>query len=206
MPAFIDISGKRFGRLVVVGRGPNGASGRVSWSCRCDCGSNTVKAGNNLYSGNTRSCGCLSTEVKRAPKKHGHAHIHRRSAEYKIWMAMLHRCQDTDNPDYGGRGISVCDRWRDFSNFYADMGKRPRRTDTIERENNDGNYELRNCIWATRKTQSRNRRSNRIVEYRGRKMTLKEASEVAGLPYLPVWLRIVRRGWSVHRALTEPIR
>lgn len=203
MPAFIDLSGRKFGRLTVLIRA-NGK--RVSWLCRCDCGNEIIRPGNNLCSGNTRSCGCFSMDVKRTAKKHGQAHTRRKSAEYKVWANMLGRCQDKNNPDYGGRGIKVCARWRDFRNFFDDMGKRPRRTDTIEREDNDGNYEPSNCIWATRARQSLNRRSNRIVEFRGIKMPLKEAARVVGLPYLSVWLRIVRRGWSVNRALTEPMR
>ena len=111
-----------------------------------------------------------------------------------------------DDPDYGGRGIRVCERWQEFSAFFDDIGPKPYPQATIERRENDGNYEPSNCAWASRLVQSRNRRSNRIVEYRGRKMTLKEASELAGLPYLPVWLRVVRRGWPLDRALSEPIR
>lgn len=203
MPAAIDLVGRKFGRLAVVARSA-ARSSRILWECRCDCGAAATVAANNLSSGNTKSCGCLLIEVKRSAKKHGHAKA--KSAEYKIWCDMRHRCADIDNKDYGGRGIAVCDRWEDFGAFYSDMGKRPRRTDTIERIDNDGDYEPGNCRWATRREQANNRRSNRIVEFRGAPMPLKDAARLAGLPYLAVWLRIVRRGWSVQRALSEPIR
>lgn len=205
MGRFVDLSGQRFGRLVVQRLSAMQPGGPLRWMCLCDCGSTVDLRRNNLSSGNTQSCGCFANEVKSAPKKHGQSG-RVVSPEYRTWANMLFRCGDMDDPDYGGRGISVCERWQEFSAFFEDMGPKPYPQATIERRENDGNYEPSNCEWASRVVQSRNRRSNRIVEYRGRKMTLKEASELAGLPYLPVWLRVVRRGWPLDRALSEPLR
>ena len=206
MGQFIDLTGNRFGRLVVRQLADVQPGGPLRWTCECDCGTTIDMRRSNLRSGNTQSCGCLSTEVKRTAKKHGHGRAAARSAEYRSWLDMHHRCRDIDDANYGGRGISVCDRWRDFAAFFEDMGPKPYPRATIERRENNGNYEPSNCGWESRRTQSRNKRSNRIVEYRGRRMTLKEATELAGLPYLPVWLRVVRRGWPVERALSEPLR
>jgi hypothetical protein len=149
----LDLMGKRFGRLTVRER----ARGR--WICKCDCGELKLVRGGDLRVGKVTSCGCGRV-------KHGHArHVGERSPEYQAWENMKQRCYNpntTRYDDWGGRGIRVCDRWLKFENFLADMGLRPSAGHSIDRIDNDGNYEPGNCRWATRSQQQRNRRDNVI--------------------------------------------
>lgn len=153
-----NIIGDRFGRMVVVRLHDPGASGRhASWECRCDCGKTSVAQGSKLANGNTKSCGCLRRELGIAANTtHGRA----RTPTYRIWVLMRYRCFNPKAKPYkyyGGRGITVCDRWLSFQNFFDDMGERPSGM-SIDREDNDGNYEPGNCRWATPKEQRANQR------------------------------------------------
>lgn len=121
---------------------------------------------------------------------------------------MRSRCNSERNPfysRYGGRGISVCSRWSDFEVFLADMGDRPRGM-SLDRINNDGNYEPSNCRWATPSQQGRNKRGNAIVEFNGRSVTIAELSEMSSIPYGLLYDRIFRSGWTVDKALFHPVR
>jgi hypothetical protein len=118
---------------------------------------------------------------------------------------MLRRCYNKNvraYKDYGGRGITVCHRWHKFENFLADMGRRPGPGYSIERKKNELGYSKDNCVWATSKEQSRNRRSTRFVVYNGRKMSIGELIELTGAPYLRTWTRIVKYGWSAEEAVS----
>ena len=195
-----DLVGKKFGRYIVVERMSN--RGRaLMWLCECDCGNRREVQGGNLRNGHSLSCGCLSREMtSKRTKKHGK----RNTKEYGIWNAMKNRCYNGNVHNYsryGGRGIKVCERWKNsFENFYADMGKRPSNKYSIDRIDNDGDYCPENCRWATASEQQRNKRNNRIVEYKGKKHTLVEICERFNREYSKVHARL-SKGCSVEDAL-----
>lgn len=160
--AIKDRIGQTYGQLTVVAEAGANMHGQRLFLCRCSCGKTTTVTGGSLSTGNTKSCGCLSvaTVVARSTR-HGCASRDAKTPEYRSWAAMWARCSNTREhirDDYAGRGISVCERWKSFENFLADMGPMPSPKYSIDRVNNDGNYELSNCQWATRSQQARNRR------------------------------------------------
>lgn len=205
-PLFKDLTGRRFGRLIVLAyAGKRGAS-RHFWLCRCDCGKERVVRGSHMIQGRTGSCGCLSRELSIARStKHSMSY----SAEWGIWSGMKKRCyneSDQAYPNYGGRGIRVYDRWLEsFENFLADMGTRPSKRHSLERRNNNGNYEPSNVYWATRRQQNRNKRNNRLITHNGLTLTLSEWAEQIGISPGTLKMRL-RMGWSIERALTQPCR
>ena len=161
-----ELTGERFGRLVVIGEAGHQKAKRL-WLCQCDCGGKAQPTTHNLRSGNTQSCGCWKREAAAGTlATHGMAY----TREYGIWRGMIRRCT---NPNcnafkyYGARGITVCDRWlAGFENFYADMGASGPGL-SIDRINNDGNYEPGNCRWATHKQQANNQRRSRQKKEEG---------------------------------------
>lgn len=154
-----DLVGERFGYLTVVERANPSATGMVRWLCRCECGTTKLIQGSSLTNGYTKSCGCHRNDNKR---RHGHHTNTGKTGEYNSWCGMKQRCYNpgaTQYKDYGGRGITVCERWRDsFENFLLDVGPSPGPGYSIDRINNDGNYEPGNVRWATAKEQAVNRR------------------------------------------------
>ncbi len=197
--------GTRFGRLVIADYvGLQGDSNKHAYQCLCDCGVEIVARRNNLLGGGTQSCGCFKSDRTKEAKT-----IHGRGVDdptYLSWSAMRARCtneKSTHYHRYGGRGISVCERWDSFINFLEDMGERPSET-TLDRINNDGNYSKDNCRWATNYEQSRNKSQNRIIEIDGEKMILTDWAERFGIKMLVVFKRI-QRGWSEIDALSKPI-
>lgn len=206
---FTDLTGRVFGRLTVLGYGgrlvtPSG-HWRHSWRCRCTCG--TVKPAvstNSLLNGTSTSCGCGARDGHRDRLSvHGLAG----STEYRIWCRMRERCNNPNNKDfvnYGGRGIRVCDRWSDPALFILDMGARPSRAHSIERENNSGDYEPGNCYWATVAQQNNNRRNNRQITVNGRTQTLAQWAREAGVSLNCLSRRLDHYGWSLEKAVSTP--
>lgn len=201
-PRFKDIKGYVFGRLTVISY-----SGRHNkWVCLCSCGSEKTIQSGCLVSGNTRSCGCLRRELA---AKQMTTHGMSRRPEYFIWRGMLARCENAKRSsfaDYGGRGISVCARWKkSFENFFKDMGSRPTEGHSIDRINNSGNYEPSNCKWSTREEQGRNKRNNRLITFRGKTQCVQEWVNELGISRDVIIARIDRYGWSVEKALSTPL-
>lgn len=204
----IDRTGVRYGRLVVQGRaGKQGT--KLLWKCRCDCGGGIVVTGNSLTTGNTKSCGCASRDAvigrNKAMAKHGLTN----SPEFYVWQGAKRRCYGAKSPNYpryGGRGIKMCDRWRDsFINFYADMGPRPSPRHQLDRINNDGDYEPGNCRWAMPHTQAINRSTTIRLTINGETKPVGDWSRECGISALLIMNRI-RSGWTANRAITEPVR
>ena len=150
----------------------------MRWKCSCSCGAFTVVKGGTLRSGRTLSCGCLQVERSRS-------HGGYKTPEYRVWKGILDRCLNPSYhryPYYGGRGIGVCQSWREsFATFMSDMGPRPSSAHSIDRIDNDLGYCAANCRWATSKTQARNTRGNVVIEHAGLSMTLPEWSEHLGI-------------------------
>lgn len=191
-----DLTGHRFGKLVVISREPNNKWRNSMWLCKCDCGKTTIVNGSRLTSGHTRSCGCLQREKGDANLKLGGKSVKKHGLSktrlYNIHRGMLDRCYNSKNNhfnDYGGRGIIVCDEWKDaetgiyaFSKWALDNGYKEDLT--LDRIDNNGNYEPQNCRWATKSTQARNRRStinNRLITYKGETHTVFEWLELLGI-------------------------
>jgi hypothetical protein len=199
-----DLTGRRFGRLVVLAPGARESRGYL-WCCRCDCGNVKEIRARSLKSGRSASCGCAAREALIASNT---THGMTRNPLYWRWRAMLDRTTRPSSrayPNYGGRGITVCDRWRDFANFHADMGSSFAPGLEIDRIDNDGNYEPGNCRWATRIEQQRNRRNNHRVTWAGRTMTVQDWGEHLGITPNTLLYRL-RRGWDIDRAMTKDAR
>ncbi len=197
-----NLESRLFGRWVVLEKA--GAKNRnLYYLCKCVCGMEKRVSGQSLLSGDTRSCGCLHSEiVKKIFTTHGAAD----TKEYIVWEGMRARCRNRNKQDfknYGGRGIKVCDRWlNSFENFIEDMGLCPDGL-TIERMDNDGNYSPKNCRWGTRKEQALNRRSNNVLVYRGISKTVSEWAEMLNVERSAIVHRL-ERGWSIEDTLEKP--
>lgn len=200
-----DLTGKRFGRLKVISF--NSIKNRyANWECECDCGNTTIVRGSHLIEGTTISCGCYAKETARKKMKElASTHNLSNSRLYKVYTSIKSRCYTKNNPEYksyGERGIIMCEEWKkNFKAFYnwaiqngydetADFGKC-----TIDRIDNNGNYEPSNCRWVSMKEQSLNKRNNRKIEYKGEIYTVKEISKIKNCSYGAIQWRL-NNGWS----------
>lgn len=197
----LDVSGQRFSSLTAIQSA--GMKGKQSlWLCYCDCGKECVVQLGNLRSGHTKSCGCLRST---ATTNHKTTHGMYGTSTYNSWSSIITRCTNIKNhkyPDYGGRGIQVCDRWLIFENFLSDMGDRPLGT-TIGRIDNNGNYIKENCEWQGNKTQARNKRNTRLFTFNNLTATLTEHCEILELNPSTVRSRLYTYKWPLERALTK---
>jgi hypothetical protein len=210
MAKALDLRGQVFDRLTALHREENDSRGRARWLCRCSCGGSTTAIAADLRNGNTRSCGCLQAERRAERVKANTTHGGARTRIYGIWCGIKARCYNPKSAVwryYGGKGISLCDEWHSFDAFRDWSFANGYRDDlTIDRIHNDGHYEPGNCRWVTQATQKGNQTSNRMVEYMGENIHLKEACRRAGLPYKTVHRRIVKLGWEDAKALSTPVR
>lgn len=201
----IDLTGQRFGRLVVLEKSESSRPRFLRWLCKCDCGVEHVVLGAALRGGNTLSCGCLSRDrlVERV-WKHGLSN----TRTHRIWSGIIKRCtnpKDYSYHRYGGRGITVCERWlTSFQAFYDDMGECPDGL-SIERIDVNKGYSPENCKWATFGEQCRNRRSNRLITYQGRELCVTDWAPIVGISAKTIFTRL-NVGWSDERAITEPVK
>ena len=213
MSSFKDLTGKRFGRLVVIERveshiQPNGQR-KTQWLCQCDCGEKIIIKASDLKSGHTRSCGCLRIEKI---TKHGLFG----TRIYIIWHNIKHRCynpKDSNYKNYGSRGITMCKEWlNDFHSFYNwamtnGYDENAKRGEcTIDRIDVNGNYCPENCKWSNAKTQANNTTKTINLTYKGLTHTLSEWSDIVNISRPTLWARLKVHKWSIEKALTTPIK
>ena len=202
--AIKDIKGQKFGKLLVLDYAGS-QLGTIMWFCVCDCGSKRTIAGTGLRAGRHKSCGCASP---RFTSERMTTHGKSTSRIYRIWVGMKKRCSEKSTgkarKNYFEKGIKVCDEWMIFENFLADMGY-PGKHLSIDRKDGTKDYSKDNCRWATSKQQANNMCVNRILEHDGKSATVAEWADLVGIKPNTLEYRILR-GWSVERAINQPIR
>ncbi|CAL62406.1 Hypothetical protein HEAR2273 [Herminiimonas arsenicoxydans] len=201
----IDLIGQKFCKWTVISKAASPASyeHQQFWLCRCECGEERIRKGAQLrYAekmGKAQMCNsCAATYG-------GTTHGKSKTSEYKSWFGMTARCTQPDHAayaNYGGRGITVCDHWRLFENFLADMGPRPSKQHSLDRIDNSKGYSPENCRWTTSINQNRNRRDNQLLTFNGKTQTISAWAEETGIGMNTIRLRIKNHGWSIERALT----
>lgn len=198
----VNIDGKTFGRWTVIKDAPNKGSTRFLF-CKCSCGTEREVHYGNLTSGASTSCGCLLRDF---PSNVIHGQTG--SREYVTWINMRNRCGNPNNKNYysyGGRGIKVCDRWKNsFSSFIKDMGPCPANFE-IERVNNSKGYSPDNCQWASRTDQANNTRNNVFITYGGQRKTISQWAAVLKMKTVTLYARLNAYGWSAQKAFTTPV-
>lgn len=191
----------RFGRWTVIRQGPAAKAGHPQWECQCVCGTVRDVRQSEIVSGRSQSCGCLASELS---SQRLTAHGMYGTPEYQSWSAMKKRCQNPNDQayhHYGGRGISVCDKWQTFEGFYEDMGNRPTSDHSLDRVDNDGDYDPSNVRWATTQEQSWNRRTCTMIAFAGMSRSVSEWCHLLGVNYGRTLNRL-RRGTSFVDAVT----
>ena len=209
MGKFIDLTGQRFNHLVVISRAANRGKDTM-WLCRCDCGNEITATPSHLKSGHTKSCGCFRSSVLAAQGHKNIKHGMKRTPLYKTWGSIKTRCLNPNTPaypNYGGRGITICDDWKDsFEAFYEWAIASGYQEDlSIDRIDVNGPYSPDNCRWVTIDVQANNKRTNRVVTFNGEAKTLQQWADETGI--LPSTIRErLSRGWSAEKALTQPVQ
>ncbi len=203
---FKNLVGQKFGRLTIISLSYIHKRSSSYWNCLCDCGNSKTIRGKDIKSGATKSCGCLRKELITERKT---THGMNKTSIYKTWVEMIRRCENSkrkDYPNYGGRGIRVCDNWRkSFQAFYEDMGEKPKGL-TLERINNNGDYTPENCKWATRIEQANNQRSNHKITIDSETHTIAEWSRIKGINPITISNRINTLNWSPVATISKPVR
>ena len=189
----IDLIGRKFERLTVVEKCDHKQGKEIVWKCLCDCGEYTHAIGGNLKKGNVKSCGCL---LKEYPKLHYTKQLkHDNERAYRIWTGIKTRCNNRNRPrynDYGGRGITICEKWSTFDGFWEDMHEDYSDKLTIDRIDNNGNYEKSNCKWSTKLEQANNKRNSILITYKGEVDTLPNLCRKYNINPRVVYQRITR--------------
>lgn len=201
----INYTNQVFGRLSVISNSGRSQHGENLWKCRCTCGA-IVEAilGSSLRRGKTKSCGCLMREEG---SKRQHKHGMYGTSTYRSWAMMVQRTTNKNLPDwkdYGGRGITLYEPWKDFSIFLKDMGEKPTESHSIERKNNNKGYSPDNCKWATDGEQRRNKRINHNLTLDGRTMCIEDWSTELNISSNTLRSRLTR-GWSTEKTLKTPL-
>lgn len=204
MRSALDLTGTRFGRLVALNRGPDHQAPsrkQVTWVCVCDCGNIVTVQRGALQYGSVQSCGCLRKDLDSEKSRKSKD----RKSEYNCWASMKQRCLNSNDKyfyAYGERGISVCERWaRSFDAFYDDMGSRPSDKHSLDRIDTNKGYEPGNCRWATAYVQSRNKRNNVFIEFRGERKVLADWARDIGIHWSSLYERLQK--YPLEIALTS---
>lgn len=203
MPKIIDLTGQKFGKLSVIRMVGKNKNHKAMWECKCECGNVICVDSHSLRCGNSKSCGCSRQHINR---KHGDSGD--RARLYTIWANMNMRTSNPNNScwkDYGGRGITICEEWKDYEAFKrwaTENGYEPNLT--IDRIDNDKGYSPDNCRWITRKMQCYNRRSNHLLKYGDEEKTIQEWADQFNLKRNTLVHRL-KLGWSIEKALETPV-
>lgn len=209
MGKFVDLAGKQFGLLTVIGKtGKRSRSGCVVWECKCRCGKTTYVPSSSLIGGYSASCGCAQRlATKKANTTHGKSY----EKIYRVWNGIKERCENPNNvafKNYGGRGIELCEEWHNpecFIDWAYAHGYSPGKKLSIDRVDNDKGYFPENCAWVDKRTQQNNRRVNHHLTLNGETKTLSEWGETVGIKPNTILCRI-RKGWTAEEALTTVVR
>lgn len=207
MGSRVDLTGKRFGRLIVTGYAGPDKYKNATWKCVCDCGNISVAAGCRLRAMQTKSCGCLWKEINTGITLSQEG---KQTRLYQIWNGMKQRCSNKKHcgyHNYGGRGVRVCAEWECFTSFYkwaTDNGYRDGLS--IDRIDGNGNYAPGNCRWIPFRLQGMKTSRIHLLEFNGEVKSMAEWSRISGIPYSVLIARINRHGWTTEKALTTPIK
>lgn len=209
MRKITDLTGKTYARLTVISYSHTKPGGKVHWVCKCSCGKTTIVRSDQLKDGNTTSCGCRQKETLLLRETHSEAFKGKKTHEYRAYHNMKARCLNKNHKhyhNYGGRGIIICDRWLEsYANFLTDVGRAPGDDFSLDRINNDLNYEPGNCKWSTFSEQQNNKRTCRYLTFFGERKTLTQWAKTCGIDPRTLHYRAVNN-WPCDRFFLKPNR